>query len=254
MKLRAQHRLEDVPRVLQPVHVADFVAVKSRDRDFEDAHPGKVQLHDDIRVEMEVVRVALEWNPRERLHGVKPVAAVEFAELRAEQRILKLRQHLIPDPFVKRHPTFERIGFVDHPRPENSVGFIRQKWTHQFGQLLRGVLSVSVNQRDNVESVVDRVAVAEFLIAAVSLVLRIAEHHHFERSTLNLAFQAGLKSGVLAEVVDDEHFDVRPVKFGRDAVQNALDGFLSVVGDDKNEQALFSEVDGHCREVSGLRA
>ena len=30
-------RLEDVPRILHPVHVADFVAVKRRDRQFRDA-------------------------------------------------------------------------------------------------------------------------------------------------------------------------------------------------------------------------
>ena len=45
-----------------------------------------MQLNDDFGVEMEIVRVALERNPRQRLHRIEPVAAVKFAEMRAEQR------------------------------------------------------------------------------------------------------------------------------------------------------------------------
>ena len=241
----AQHRFENIPRILQPVDVADFVAVKSGDRDFHNPHPGEVQLHDDVGVEMEIVRVPLEGNLRERLHGIQPVAAVKLAELRAEQRVLKLREHLIADPFVERHPAFERVGFVDHPRAKHGVRFLSQKWFYQLRQLLRRVLPVAVDERHDVESVIDRVAVAEFLIAAVALIFRVAQHHDLERPALPLALQPGVKSGVLAEVVDDQHFHIGHAEFGGDAVEDALDGFLGVVGDDENEQAFFGKVDGH---------
>ena len=53
--LRPEHRFADVPRVLEPVHVTDFVAVKSGNRNLGDAQPGEVQLHDDVGIEVKIV-------------------------------------------------------------------------------------------------------------------------------------------------------------------------------------------------------
>ena len=95
MKLRPQHRLADVPRVFYSVHVADLVAVVGRDRQFRDAQFLEHELHDDLRVEMEIVRVFLEGNLRQRLGRIKPVAGVELGELGPEHPVLETGQDLV---------------------------------------------------------------------------------------------------------------------------------------------------------------
>ena len=54
MELGPDHRPENIPGVLEPVHMADLVAVKGRNRTLI-RQPGKVELDDDVRIEMEVV-------------------------------------------------------------------------------------------------------------------------------------------------------------------------------------------------------
>ena len=95
MKLRPQHRLADVPRVFQSVHVTDLVAVVCRDGQFRDAQILEHELHDDLRVEMEVVGVFLEGNSRQRLGRIEAIAGVELGELGAEHPVLETGQDLV---------------------------------------------------------------------------------------------------------------------------------------------------------------
>ena len=113
---------ENVPRVFHPVHVADFVAVKRRDRQFRDAQFPEHELDDDLGVEMEIVRVFLERNLRQRGGRIEPVAGVEFRELRSQHPVLERRQDLVADPFVDRHSALSRRPLVDHARAENRIG------------------------------------------------------------------------------------------------------------------------------------
>ena len=100
---------------------------------------------------------------------------MKFAQLRAEHRVLEIRQDLVAHPFVERHAAVERILLVDHARAEDRIGVFVDERLEQDGQLFRRVLAVAMDQGDDVEAVVDRVAVAELLVAAVALVLRRAQ-------------------------------------------------------------------------------
>src|SRR5687767_5581035 len=76
------HRgFEYVPRVFHPIHVADFVAVESRDRQFRDAQFSENKLDDDLGVEMEIVGVLLEWNLSQGRGGIEAITGVELREL-----------------------------------------------------------------------------------------------------------------------------------------------------------------------------
>ncbi len=99
---------------------------------------------------------------------------MEFRKPRPENAVLKRGQDLIADPFVKRHPTAPRGALVDHARAKNRVRFGAQKRPKQLGQFFRGVLTIAMDQRDNVETIIDRIAITELLIAAITLVLRRA--------------------------------------------------------------------------------
>ena len=70
---------------------------------------------------------------------------------------------------------------VDHPRAEDRVGFTGEERREQSRQLFRRVLAVTMDERDDVEAVIDRVAVAELLVPAVTLVLRGAQDGDLER-------------------------------------------------------------------------
>jgi hypothetical protein len=93
----------DVARVPQPVHAADLVAVERRDRHLLDALPGFIELHDDLGVEVEVVRVPLEGNLAQRCDAVGAVSAVPFAQLHPRHRVLEAREDAIADVLVERH-------------------------------------------------------------------------------------------------------------------------------------------------------
>ena len=67
-----------------------------------------------------------------------------------------------------------------------------------------------MDERDDVEAVIDGVAVAEFLVAAVALVFRGAKNGDFESGMRLLVAQAIQKSLISRGVVDDQDFDVRP--------------------------------------------
>ena len=105
---------------------------------------------------------------------------MKLRELRAEHPVLETGQHLVADPFVERHAASARGPFVDHARAEDRVRFTGEKRREQRRQFFRRVLTVAVDERDDVEAVIDRVAVAELLIPAVALVLRGAENGDLE--------------------------------------------------------------------------
>ena len=98
-----------------------------------------------------------------------------------------------------------------------------------------------MNERHHVESVVDGVAVSQLLIAAISLVFRRAKNGDLEIADPILPLQPRFKRRILRRVINYQHFDLPPVQLRRDAVQDALNGFLGVVGDDENEDTFSGE-------------
>ena len=68
--------------------------------------------------------------------------------------------------------------------PKHRVGLAVAQRAEQVGQAFRRVLAVAVEQRDEIEAVLDRVVVADLLVAAVALVDRIEEDRERERREL----------------------------------------------------------------------
>ena len=166
---------DHVPGVLHAVDVADLVAVVGGDRDLDDAPAGVDQLHDDLGVEVEVVGVLLERDRRQCGDGVRPVPGVELGELGAEQRVLHPRQDLVAGELVERHAATARRAPLEHARPEHRVGIAVDDRPHDVGQALRGVLAVGMEHHHDVETALDRHAVAGLLVAAVAAVLEVAD-------------------------------------------------------------------------------
>ena len=249
---RADHRLEAIPRILEAVHVAHLVAVVRGDGDFRDAQPGVMELHDDVRVEVKIVRVSLKRDVLQRLHGVEPVAAVKLAQRRAEHDVLVTREHLVADPFIHRHPARERVLLFDHPRAKHRIRLTFNQRLDQRGQLLRRILAVAVDERHDVKSVVDRVTVAELLIPAIALIHRVSQRHDPQVVAVGLVLDPLRKRLIFRRIVDNEHLDTAVAQRCRDAVEHTADGLLRVIRDDENEDALLRKVDGVGHDWAGL--
>src|SRR5438034_2751907 len=121
MQPGAAHRSEYIPRVFHPVYVADFISVIRRDWNFLDALIGQHQLNDDFGIEMKIIRVALERDLPERVRGIEAITGMKFGEPCVKHEILKMGQHLISDPFIKRHSTAQGVALCEHPRAKNRV-------------------------------------------------------------------------------------------------------------------------------------
>src|SRR4051794_30129283 len=76
VKAGAEHCLEDVPGILHPVDVTDFLAVVRRNWQLGDSQLLQDQLNDDLGIKMEIVRVLLKWDLRQSGSGVEAIPAV----------------------------------------------------------------------------------------------------------------------------------------------------------------------------------
>ena len=92
----------DVLGVDEPVHVADLVAVVRRDRRLDDRFPSRVELQDDLGVEVEAVGVLLERDVGKRVDAVAPVTAVSLRQLETRQRVLDAGEEGVVF-FAQRH-------------------------------------------------------------------------------------------------------------------------------------------------------
>ena len=160
-------------------------------------------------------------------------------------RVLEAGEDLVADVFVERHATPEGAALGHHARAEYGAGLARDERGEQIGELFRGVLAIAMDEGDEVESVVDGVAVAELLVAAVALVEGGAEDGDPEAFDGFLVSEAGGEGVVFRGVVDDEDFDVAAAQLLGDAAQYAADGFFGIVGDDEDENSLFGQVEAH---------
>src|SRR3954465_13998187 len=100
--------------------------------------------------------------------------------------VLEGGQDLVADPFIERHPASARRSPIDHARTEDRVCFSGHKGREQLRQFLRRVLPVAMNERHDIEPIVDGVAISEFLVPAVTLVLRRAQNGDFKGGLLAL--------------------------------------------------------------------
>lgn len=105
----------------------------------------------------------------------------------------------------------------------------------------------------DVETVVDRVAVAEFLVTAVTLILRCAENRDLEGRISLLIAETLNESFVLGKIVDDQDLDLSALQALRNATENLFDRQLRVVGNDEDEQPFAAEINSIRRGRFQLR-
>ena len=96
-------RLDAGPRIFKSVHVTDFIAIISRNRNFADGETGRRKLDDNVRIKIKICTIGLEGNLFERGDSVRAVATVQFTEAGANEAILHVSQNTIPDEFIERH-------------------------------------------------------------------------------------------------------------------------------------------------------
>ena len=223
---------DHVARVAHPVDVADLVAVVRRDRHLGDALAGAVQLQDDLGVEVEAVGVGDERHVGEGIDAVGAVAGVPLAEREAAARgVLEAGEDAVADELVHRHAPGARLPAEQHARSEHRVGGAVEDRGEHLVHHLRRVLPVAVQQDDGVPAVLDRVAVAGLLVAAVAEVALVA--HHGDRqpvgggSGVPRGHTVGVVGGV---VVLHEHLGQAVAHRRRDAVEHRGQRALGVVG------------------------
>ena len=100
-----------------------------------------------------------------------------------------------------------------------------------------------MDECDDVEAVIDGVAIAEFLVPAVALVFRGAKNGDLERRMRLLVAQAIEKSLISRRVVDDQDLDTVLVKRGGNAAEHLLDRCLGVVSDDEDQDAVATQIE-----------
>ena len=98
-----------------------------------------------------------------------------------------------------------------------------------------------MQQRYEVEIVLDGVVIADLLIAAIALVDRIVEHGHLEGNFRIAANPDPLGEGsVLGTVVNDQNLDIISVEqLRRYATHDFLDGTLGEISDNEDKQSWF---------------
>ena len=72
---------------------------------------------------MKIIGVVLEWNGTERFYGKDSVARMKLAQRGSEQSVLYNGQDLVPDVFVKGHPSTKRFEPLRHSRSHHGLGF-----------------------------------------------------------------------------------------------------------------------------------
>ena len=111
---RPQRGEQDECAVAPAVDVRDLVAVERRHGNLGNALLRAQHLDNDVGVEVEIVGIEGKRHPLECFGAVGAVAGMKFRQVAAKQLVLDKRQHLVADPLVQRHPTFECFAPVDH--------------------------------------------------------------------------------------------------------------------------------------------
>ena len=100
-----------------------------------------------------------------------------------------------------------------------------------------------MDQSDDVETIVDGIAVAEFLVAAVALVFRGAKNVDLECGMRLLIAQTIHESLISRRVVDDQDLDAVLMERGGNAAEHFLDRRFRVVSDNEDQDAVATQIE-----------
>ena len=96
-----------------------------------------------------------------------------------------------------------------HPRSEHGIGLAGEQRLQQVREALRRVLAVAMDQRHIVEPMLDGEVIADLLVAAVPLIVRIDQHVAGEGQRLGLLqLVRALERGIVRGIVNHQHLDV----------------------------------------------
>ena len=172
----SMHALDYVLGVLEAVDVRDLVAVVGRDRHLLDAEAARLELDDDLRVEVEVVAVGFERDLRQRRRPSRrdSRSGTRSGSCRARRSRTGSGPGCRPTCTAACRPRSASRLFIMREPNTASASPSRMR-LDEPRHLLGRVLPVAVQQHDDVVAAIDRVAVAELLVAAVAVVARVAD-------------------------------------------------------------------------------
>src|SRR6266542_1658247 len=157
-QLVAPHGFDYVAGVFEAVDVTELASVVGGDRHFLDVIVLVVELDNDLRIEVEIIGHPGKVDVLQGVQIVSPVAAMKLRQVKAQNEILKAGQNAIAGVLIKRHPSLERSAVVlHHARAEYGVGLSPNDRIVHVGEDLRSVLSVPVQQDNNIEAFLEEV-------------------------------------------------------------------------------------------------
>ena len=108
----------------------------------------------------------------QRVQVVGAISAVELGQVHAQGAILENGEDAVADVLIERHPALERAAVgAHHARAEDGIGLAGDQRAVELREDFRCVLSVAMQQDDDVEALFDEVPIPGLLIAAVTQVL-----------------------------------------------------------------------------------
>ena len=169
------HRRDAVHGVGDAVHVADLVPVIRGDGHLDDLLLSGQELDDDLCVEMEIVGVVLERNLSQHRDAIGSVSRVELSQICVEEAVLDCREDPVPQALVQWHASAPGGSPRHHARAEDGGGVGVRERAQNPGEDLGSILSIAMEEHQNVEPSANRVAEAELLVSPVPLVERGGE-------------------------------------------------------------------------------
>ena len=90
--------------------------------------------------------------------------------------VLQPRQDPVANILVEWHSPLQRAEACRHARAEYRTRFVPTQRGQQIGKAFRGVLSVPMNQRNDVEPVLNGIVKSNLLVAAITLLDGVVQH------------------------------------------------------------------------------
>jgi hypothetical protein len=196
------HRLDGVAGGGAERDAARLGEVARRHRHVAQPQPEVDRLHQELRVEDEVVAVGLEGHRLEHAPAVGAKAAVPVAEVLAGEQVLDQRQPAVGQVLDPRHAAGQRLPPRADAVAEYHVADVEVEHGQRRRQDPRVVLVVRVQHDDVVGTASERLPVAGLLVAAVAEVPRVDDDVDPQ--------PAGDGDGVVAARVVDHHHLVEP--------------------------------------------
>ena len=235
----APHRAHHVARILQPVHVAQFGPVVSRDGNLPDLHGLMVQFDDDFGIEVKIVGHPGEIELRQGVQVIGAISAVKLREVHSQRAILQDGEDAVAGILIQRHASLQRppVG-AHHARAEHGVRLARDQRAVKLRQNLRRVLPVAMQQHDDVEALLDEIAIARLLIASIAQISGMLQYLQLGHVANRLDAHSQFEGAIRAGIVEHHHFlDVAP-HAGRNALEHGHQRGNRVVRDHQDADAF----------------